>query len=99
MTATFSLDKAYADCRDWETIERESRPLWWDDASYIRYQSDDGPQGVDTFELRSAGNGAPIVRGFIPWEYLDEAATAPRARVGARDLVSLVKVEPDDLPF
>lgn len=47
----------------------EGRPLWWDDASYIRYQSDDGPQGYRVVELnfREDGRGA-LVSHFVYYQ-------------------------------
>jgi hypothetical protein len=47
----------------------ERAPLWWDDASYIRYQADDGPQGEYLYELNLWSSGPPIIRRWVAFEW------------------------------
>ncbi len=62
----------------------ECAPLWWDDASYIRYQSED-PQGYYAIELNfyrgqvpdgyvNSGS-SPLIRQWIDYEYPSESRT------------------------
>lgn len=66
--------EAGTDCRDLYTHESCIAPLWWDDSSYIRYQSDDGPTGFWKFTLRRGVNlrkdaSPAIVRRWVDFEY------------------------------
>jgi hypothetical protein len=50
----------------------EGRPLWWDEASYIRYQSDTGDEPWRVYRLRRQPGSAPIERGWARYEWNED---------------------------
>lgn len=50
-------------------IREELPPLWWDDASYIAYQSYDGPHGEATVELSFLPHQhSPLAHSWVSYE-------------------------------
>lgn len=88
----------YADLYAWE---EHLAPLWWDDASYIRYQCDDGPTGCWRYELNFTPMGEPIRKRWVEYPMDDESwhsqrSASRRERLLWARFATIVEPNPED---
>jgi hypothetical protein len=69
---------------DMHSWEERLMPLWWDDASYIRYQADDGPYGEWVIELSMDRSGIPLRRRWVSYEYPERSESRAERRLWDR---------------
>lgn len=93
MPATVSLEKItpgwartpeHGASYDLDSWEKRLEPLWWDDASYSRYQADDGPYGEWRYELCMDRSGAAISRYWHDFEFGEPLPSRAIRRIESR---------------